>query len=313
MDKFNIEDYREKIAKSAIFIKDQVEAHFGNTFQPRVLIICGSGLGGITNRVATYPVPLKVPYAVIPGFKVSTVFGHEGSLLFGEIEGTPVVVMSGRLHGYEGHTIYDTVFPIRALHEFSQIATMGSLSNLIVTNAAGATNPDYTVCDLMCIIDHINIPGLAGAMHPLKGPNMDEYGPRFLALSDAYDLDLRRLLFQKQKELNIERKIHEGTYTFVSGPTFESRAEVRMIKAMGGDAVGMSTVPEVIVARHCGWKVLAMSLITNECVSDPPASVFDIDAVPLDKSLATHAEVLLNGTKASGDVEALVQAVVSEL
>ena len=309
MSGFDIEEQRSLIREAAGYLTKQLKAHFKDEqpYEPRTLIICGSGLGGITNRISHEGSgPLVIPYGSIPGFKESTVVGHFGSLMFGNMGTSPVVIMSGRLHGYEGHSIIETTFPIRALHE------MGHVKNLIVTNAAGGINPNFKACDLMCIYDHINFPGLAG-YHPLKGPNFDEYGPRFLALSDAYDLDLRKLLFAKMTELGINRPLHEGTYMFVSGPTFESRAESRMIRSLGGDAVGMSTVPEVIVARHCGWKVLAISLITNQCVVDPPSSALDKQSVPLCQGKATHSEVLENGKIASLDIERLIESVVSEL
>lgn len=307
---FDIEEERGKISIAANYLNDRLTIHMKDhptAEAPRVLIICGSGLGGISNRLERHDPPvLTIPYEEIPGFKRSTVPGHSGSLMFGKMQGTPVVLMNGRLHGYEGNTIWETVFPVRVINH------MGHTKTLIVTNASGGINPDFNACDMMCISDHINFPGLAG-LHPLKGPNFDELGPRFLPLSDAYDLDLRRLLFKKWKELQIERPLREGTYMFVSGPTFESRAESRMIRLLGGDAVGMSTVPEVIVARHCNWKVLALSLITNNCVLDPPASALDIEPVPLKEGIASHQEVLENGRIASMDVERLIEAVVGSL
>lgn len=309
-DILNVSQQREAITKAAAYISAILEPHFKNTTNfepPRTLIICGSGLGGISTKLSRdNPPPVTVPYQDIPGFKKSTVPGHSGTLMFGSMNGSPVVLMNGRLHGYEGNTLFETTFPIRVLNH------MGHVRNLIVTNAAGGINAKYQACDLMCIYDHLNIPGLAG-LHPLRGPNLDEDGPRFLALSDAYDLELRKLLFKKWKELKIQRPLHEGTYTFVSGPTFETRAESKMIRMLGGDAVGMSTVPEVIVARHCGWRVLALSLITNTCVVDSPASALDESPVPLEKGKATHAEVLENGKIASNDVQNLIAAVMGEL
>lgn len=307
---FDIEKERANIATAANFLNDRLSLHIKDYPElqlPKVLIICGSGLGGISNRLEQVNPPvLTVPYEEIPGFKRSTVPGHSGSLMFGHMKGTPVVLMNGRLHGYEGNTIWETVFPVRVINH------MGHTKLLIVTNASGGINPEFNACDMMCISDHINFPGLAG-LHPLKGPNFDELGPRFLPLSDAYDLELRKLLFKKWKDLEIARPLREGTYMFVSGPTFESRAESRMIQTLGGDAVGMSTVPEVIVARHCGWKVLALSLITNKCVLDPPASALDPNPVPLATGIASHAEVLENGRIASLDVERLIEALVGEL
>lgn len=303
----SIQEQRSIIHSAAEFLAARVKAHFLDEFRPRVLIICGSGLGGISNRISSdNPKPLEIRYDDIPGFKKSTVAGHQGSLVFGKMNGVPVVLMSGRLHGYEGHSLFDITLPIRVLHH------IGDVKQLIVTNAAGGINPNFNPCDLMCIYDHINLPGFAG-LHPLKGSNFDETGPRFLPLTDAYDLGLRKLLFKKKQELGIDRPLHEGTYMYVSGPTFETRAESRVIRLLGGDAVGMSTVPEIIVARHCGWKILALSLITNKCVIDPPPSALETENSSMDEGIASHAEVLENGKKASLDVEQLVAAVVSEL
>lgn len=306
MSSFDISEERALIKSADKYISEKIEQHFSEKFAPKTLIICGSGLGGISTRVSETPKPLVLPYSSIPGFKVSTVPGHNGELIFGFMNDSPVVLMNGRLHSYEGHSLVETVHPIRSLHMLNSIET------LIVTNAAGGINASFKTGDLMCVYDHINFPGLCG-FHPLRGPNFDEYGPRFLATSDAYDLELRKLLFAKQKELKIERTIHEGTYAFVHGPTFESRAESRFLRMAGADAVGMSTVPEVVTARHCGWKVLALSLITNECVVDPPASVRDEKPVPIQEGKATHAEVLENSAKASKDVQDLIYAIVAEL
>lgn len=303
----SIDEQLSVIHYAAEFLSARVKTHFPEEFRPRALIICGSGLGGISKKISTdNPKPLEVRYDDIPGFKKSTVAGHQGALIFGKMNGTPIVLMSGRLHGYEGHSHFDITLPIRALHH------MGDVNQLIVTNAAGGINPGFESCDLMCIYDHINLPGLAG-FHPLKGPNFDETGPRFLPLTDAYDLDLRKLLFKKKHELGMERPLHEGVYMYVSGPTFETRAETRLIRLLGADAVGMSTVPEIIVARHCGWKILALSLITNNCLIDPPPSALATGHPDMKEGIASHAEVLENGRKASLDVERLVAAVVSEL
>lgn len=269
---------------------------------PQVLIICGLGLGGIASKIDD---PLSIAYKDIPGFKSSTVAGHAGKLVFGTMGKTVVMCMVGRLHFYEGYDLKDTCFPVR-------LALLLGVKQMIVTNAAGGMNSLYKPGDLMIIDDHINLPGLAG-YHPLRGENLEQFGPRFLPLSDAYSLRLRKLFFSKKKELNIERTIHEGTYVYAAGPTFESRAEVRMIRAIGGDAVGMSTVPEVIVGRHCGIEVLAVSLITNAGVGDKPASAFDENPTPLDKDMASHDEVLETAGAASKDVEILVMSVVKDL
>lgn len=274
--------------------------------KPRVMIICGSGLGGIADILAPEP-KVEVPYNKIPGFKTSTVPGHAGKLVFGLI-GTnkvPVMCMVGRLHFYEGYSFQETTFPVR-------LAKLLGVEVLVVTNAAGGVNPDYVPGDLMIITDHINFPGMAG-YHPLRGPNMDNFGPRFQPLSDAYEHGLRKLFFEKKKELGITRKVYEGTYFFVAGPTFESRAEVRFICATGGDAVGMSTVPEVIIARHSGLRVLALSLITNAGVGEKPPTSFDEEPKPLDEGMASHAEVLESANEASKDVQKIFEHTINEL
>lgn len=268
--------------------------------KPVVGIICGSGLGGISNCIKEADV---IAYRDIPNFKQSTVQGHEGKLVIGRLGNTIVAAMSGRLHTYEGYDMQDTVFPVRVMHH------MG-IHTLIVTNAAGGLNPEYAVGDLMILNDHINFPGMAG-LHPLKGPNDERYGPRFLALSDAYDQELRARAYATAKRLNISRSIHEGTYVYVSGPTYESRAEVRFLKTAGGDAVGMSTVPEIIVARHCGIKVLAMSLITNKCVDERPPSARDNAEAALSVGKAEHQEVIDAANSAAKDVESLVIEMLS--
>ncbi|KAG0662731.1 hypothetical protein C6P45_001058 [Maudiozyma exigua] len=309
MSNFTITEEREKIKESSTFIKnflDTTRIEHPDLEYPTILIICGSGLGGIASRISSDTFSIAQAYAEIPYFKTSTVPGHVGRFLFGKMNGTSVVLMEGRLHSYEGYAIQDTVFPLRVLHE------LGTIKTVIIKNAAGGLNRDFKACDLMCINDHINLPGLAG-LHPLKGPNFEEYGPRFLPLSDAYDLELRKLLFKKMNDLNLPRTLHEGIYAFVSGPTFESRAESRMLHIMGADAVGMSTVPEVIVARHCGWKVLALSLITNVSVLDSTPKVTDHNPAAMDEGVASHTEVLENGKIASKDVERLIEAVVGDI
>ncbi|CDR46357.1 CYFA0S23e00166g1_1 [Cyberlindnera fabianii] len=272
-------------------------------FTPKALIICGSGLGGIGALIQS---PVEIYYPEIPGFQTSTVPGHEGKLVFGYIgtNKTPVMCMVGRLHFYEGYDFEETTFPVRVAKELG-------CEIVVVTNAAGGINAEYKPGDLMIIYDHLNIPGFSG-FHPLRGPNLEKYGPRFQPLSDAYDLELRKKFFNAAKDLGITRSIHEGTYFYVSGPTFESRAESRAIRILGGDAVGMSTVPEVIVARHCGLRVLALSLITNACVVDPPASAMDENPIALDTGMASHAEVLEYANAASKDVQKIIEATVNE-
>lgn len=293
--------------KAAFVIKGKLQPYaLTELVRPRVLIICGSGLGGIADILHAEP-RFEIDYDEIPGFQTSTVQGHAGKLVFGLIgeNKVPVVCMVGRLHFYEGYTFQQTTFPIRVCKKLK-------VSTVVVTNAAGGIDPSFKPGDLMIINDHINFPGLAG-YHALRGPNLDEFGPRFQPMSDAYSHDLRKRFFAKVKELGITRSIHEGTYFFAAGPTFESRAEVRMIRMMGGDAVGMSTVPEVIVARHCGMDVLALSLITNAALGDKPPSVLEENAKPLDEGMASHEEVLESANEASKDVQRLFSALLNEL
>lgn len=273
---------------------------------PRVLVICGSGLGGLVDMLEGDRV--EIAYGDIPGFKQLTVPGHAGRLVFGTIGSNlvPVMCMVGRLHAYEGYELRDTTFPVR-------VAAVLGVETLVVTNAAGGINPSYKPGDLMVINDHINFPGLAG-FHPLRGENLERFGPRFQPLSDAYDLALRQQVFALAKEVIARgRKVHEGVYIYYAGPTFETRAEVRLARAVGADAVGMSTVPEVIVARHSGLRVLAMLLITNAGVGDPPASALDPNPVALDKGMALHAEVLEEAAKAALDVQAIFRDTINSM
>lgn len=277
-----------------------------NAPKPRVLVICGSGLGGLASDVES---PLAIPYTDIPGFAASHVAGHRGELLFGTISGVPVLCMLGRFHYYEGHSLQTNTLPVR-------VAALLGVETLIVTNAAGGINSSYEPGHLMLLNDHINLPGLAG-VHPLRGANLDAFGPRFLPLSDPYDLDLRVLALRCANDLQLSTKVHEGVYCFVSGPTFETRAECRAIEALGGDAVGMSTVPEVVVARHCGMKVLGLSLITNSSQKTVPMLASDVLAgVPsVDQTLGmpSHAEVLDTAARSAEEVQRLIVAIIAAL
>ncbi|KAF8001583.1 hypothetical protein OXX80_005970 [Metschnikowia pulcherrima] len=300
-------EYLEVLSKAKASVEQKLQAYSGTPLtDPRVLIICGSGLGGIADILHSEP-RLEIKYDEIPGFQASTVAGHAGKLVLGLIgdNKVPVVCMVGRLHFYEGYNFQQTTFPIRLCKELG-------VCSVVVTNAAGGINENYKPGDLMIINDHINFPGLAG-YHALRGPNLDEFGPRFQPMSDAYNHSLRKLFFEKAKSLGVTRNIHEGTYFFAAGPTFESRAEVRMMRILGGDAVGMSTVPEVVVARHCGMEVLALSLITNAGVGEKPPSVFEENPKPLDDGMASHDEVLESANEASKDVQRIFEATINEL
>lgn len=284
---------------------------------PKALIICGSGLGGLSKLIKDdleHP-KLSISYADIPGFKQSHVPGHLGELIFGILgeNSTPVMCMVGRFHYYEGHSFCTNTLPIR-------VAKLLGVQYAVITNAAGGVNESFRPGDLMVIDDHINLPGLAG-QHPLRGLNLDTFGPRFLPLSDCYDFDLRLKFFRSAQSLGINRVIHEGTYCYVCGPTFESRAEVRMIRKLGADAVGMSTVPEAVVARHCGIKVFGLSLITNAALADKPPSAKAAYLSGLDPSdvrdqtdgMASHGEVLETANSAAADVERIVEHFISSL
>jgi xanthosine phosphorylase len=214
---------------------------------PRLALVLGSGLGGLAEAVAD---ATAIPYKELPGFPVGSVAGHAGRLVLGTLEGTPVVVLQGRAHLYEGIPASDLAVPVRT------VRALGA-ETLVLTNAAGSLNAAAGPGSLMALTDHINLMGA----NPLMGPNDDELGPRFVGLGDAYDFDLRARLRAAAEEEGIT--LNEGVYLAVAGPSFETPAEIRAFKVLGADAVGMSTVPEVIVARHCGLRVAAVSAITN--------------------------------------------------
>ena len=210
-------------------------------------LILGSGLGELATEVEN---PIIFNYKDIPHFPVSTVVGHAGRLVYGELCGKKVLIMDGRFHFYEGYPMETVTFPIR-LMKLLEVETM------IVTNSAGGSNPNFKPGDLMLITDHINITGT----NPLIGPNADSFGPRFPDMSHAYHVYGQEVVRKAAKEVGVE--LQEGVYTGLSGPTYETSAEVRMVQVLGGDAVGMSTVPEVIIANHSGIKVIGISCITN--------------------------------------------------
>lgn len=216
----------------------------------RVLIILGSGLGALADEVAN---AIRVPYADIPGFAQSTVQGHKGQFVIGALFGMPVAIMQGRMHFYEGHPLWQVTLPVR-------VARAMGATYMIVTNAAGGITREFNVADVMLITDHINLVGMAGH-NPLIGPNLDEYGPRFPEMTTAYDPELRRQAVRVAQEAGIA--LRQGVYACVAGPNFETPAELRFLRAIGADAVGMSTVHEVLVARHAGMRVLGLSGITN--------------------------------------------------
>ncbi|WP_028399539.1 purine-nucleoside phosphorylase [Ectobacillus panaciterrae] len=269
---------REHIEKAAAYLKQQ----FSTT--PAVGLILGSGLGVLADEIED---AVKVPYQEIPEFPVSTVEGHAGQLVFGTLRGVPVVAMQGRFHYYEGYDMQKVTFPVRVMKALG-------VEKLIVTNAAGGVNTSFAPGDLMILSDHINFMGT----NPLIGPNDSEFGVRFPDMSEAYCKELRSLAKQTAASLNIN--VQEGVYLAVTGPTYETPAEIRMFRTLGGDAVGMSTVPEVIAARHAGMKVLGIS-----CISNMAAGILD---QPLH-----HGEVIETTERVKANFLSLVKELVSQM
>ncbi len=228
-------------------------------FEPRVAVILGTGLGGLARALE---VETEIPYGEIPHFPLSTVESHEGRLLLGSLDGTPVVAMQGRFHRYEGYSLQEVTFPVRVMY------LLGART-LVVSGACGGMNPLWEPGDLVLLDDHINLLGDS----PLVGPNLDELGPRFPDMSEPYDRELQEMALEAAMERGI--RLHRGVYVAVTGPNLETRAEYRMLRALGADVVGMSTVPEVIVARHMGMRVLGITIITDACLPDAlePADV----------------------------------------
>jgi purine-nucleoside phosphorylase len=239
--------------------------------RPTVGLVLGSGLGPLAEQIEQAD---TIPYDEIPHFPVSTVAGHAGRLVIGKLAGVTVCAMQGRFHFYEGYSLAQVTLPIRVMRQLG-------IQTLILTNAAGGVNQDFAVGDLMLLEDHINFVGLAG-QNPLRGPNLDEFGVRFPPMNRAYTRELRHLAQAVATEAGLP--LRRGVYTFVAGPNFETPAEIRFLRTIGTDAVGMSTVPEAIVAHHAGMAVLAISTITNLCID-----VVDAEGEP------SHEEVQAAG------------------
>jgi purine-nucleoside phosphorylase len=252
--------------------------------RPEVAVILGTGLGGLAKEIA---VEATVEYADIPGFPLSTVESHAGRLLYGTLGGRTVVAMQGRFHRYEGYSLQQVTFPVRVLRALG-------VETLVVSNACGGMNPLWAAGDLMMIADHINLLG----DNPLIGPNDDRLGVRFPDMSEPYDAALRTLAREVAADLRLV--LREGVYVAVPGPNLETRAEYRMLRALGADVVGMSTVPEVIVAVHAGMRVLGLSIITDQCLPDAlePANV---------------ATIIATAGRAEPRLTALVRGVVERL
>jgi len=254
---------------------------------PRIGLILGTGLGRLAEAVQQ---PTILPYPELPDWPVSTVAGHAGRLVIGELDGQALLVMQGRIHFYEGYDMAQVTLPVRVMQRLG-------IEILIVTNAAGAINPGFEPGDVMLITDHLNLAGMAG-LNPLIGPNLDEFGPRFPDMSRAYDRALCELTRQVAKQT--VTLLHEGVYVGLSGPSFESPADLRFLRTAGADAVGMSTVPEVIVARHGGTRVLGFSGISNKANLDG-------------NTVTSHEEVLASGGVIVPKLEILIRGVLRAL
>lgn len=254
---------------------------------PRAALILGSGLGALVS--ASEPTAV-IPYRELPNWPISTVQGHEGRLVIGILEGQPVLMMQGRVHYYEGYSMSQVVLPVRVMQRLG-------IECLIVTNAAGAVNPDFEPGDLMIITDHLNLVGMTGE-NPLRGPNLDEIGPRFPDMSRPYDPQLIELARQAAVEEDLH--LHKGVYAYLAGPSFESPAELRYLRGIGADAVGMSTVPEVITARHGGMRVLGISTISNKANLDG-------------NTVTTHEEVLAAGEIIVPRLTSLIKGIIRRM
>jgi purine-nucleoside phosphorylase len=253
---------------------------------PKFGLVLGSGLSPLAEGVED---SVSFAYPELPHFPESTVAGHAGRFVIGYLEGQPVVVMQGRAHYYEGYSMAEITFPVRVMQVLG-------IETLIVTNAAGGLDPAFHAGDVMSITDHINLIGMAG-LNPLRGPNVDELGPRFPDMSDPYDDELGAIARQVAQEERLP--FHEGVYICLAGPSYETMADLRFLRTVGADAVGMSTVPEVTVARHGGTRVLGLSGITN---------VLPVEGGPVVET--SHEEVLEAGKKLAPRIETIIRGVL---
>ena len=257
------------------------------SYRPRVGLILGSGLNDLADSVQKSDI---IPYADLPNWPISTVQGHAGRLVIGELDGQIVLVMQGRIHFYEGYSMSQITLPVRVMQRLG-------LEMLIVTNAAGGVNDNFVPGDVMLITDNLNLMGMTGA-NPLMGPNIDELGPRFPDMSQAYDRELMGIARLVASQENVQ--LREGVYCGLSGPSFEGPADLRFLRMIGADAVGMSTVPEVIVARHGGTRVLGFSGISNKANLDG-------------STVTTHDEVIEAGKTISPKIETIIRGVLRAL
>ena len=277
----------EQVASTGLYERAEHAARIirsRTTETPRVAIVLGSGLGGFADD---FDEPVGIPYEEIPGFARSTAEGHAGRLVIGKIDQVPLVAMQGRVHFYEGYSLEQVTFPIRAFK-------LLGIKTLILTNAAGGVNVQLTQGALMVLSDHLNLMG----DNPLRGPNDSRFGPRFPDLTSAYSPELQEIVVEEAKALGVE--IRRGIYAALSGPSYETPAEIHLLRALGADAVGMSTVPEVIVARQMNMEVLGISCITNMAagISDQPIN---------------HEEVMATGDRVRETFTQLLRRVVSRV
>ena len=268
----------EKLTETTEFLKKY------NTNQAKTGVVLGSGLGDFVQEIETQH---EIPYSKIPHFPVSTVQGHSGKLIFGSIAGKPIIAMAGRFHFYEGYAVEDVVFPIRVMKFLG-------VENLFLSNAAGGVNADFTIGDLMIIKDHISF----GTKNPLIGKNDERFGPRFPDMSEPYNKELIKKAKDIGRRLNIDLK--EGVYFCATGPTFETRAEYRVVQILGADVVGMSTVQEVIVARHMKMNVFAMSVVTDIGIRE-------------EENVITHEEVLQAAKEAEPKFSRIFRELIASL
>lgn len=274
---------RNQIEEAAAAVRQHTDV------QPSLGLILGSGLSGLAEEVEN---PVIISVDQIPHWPTSTVAGHSGRIVIGQLEGRDVLVLQGRVHFYEGYSMQQITLPVRVMQELG-------METLIVTNAAGGINASFTPGDLMLISNHLNFPGMAG-FNPLRGPNDAAVGPRFPDMTEPYDLELRQMAREVAESLDFTPQ--EGVYSFVAGPSYETPAELLYLRNAGGDAVGMSTVPSVIVARHAGVRVLGISTITNMAIPDPEPG-----------TVQSHEEVLETGKIVIPRLTALIHGVVANL
>ena len=277
MQELSVSELRQCYKETADYLRGRM------TDSPKTAIILGSGLGRLAEEIQR---DLEIPYSEIPHFPVSTVEGHSGKLIFGRLGNTSIMAMEGRFHFYEGYCMREVTYPVRIMYELG-------VENLFVSNAAGGVNPAFSIGDIMLISDHINF----FPENPLRGQNVGP-GPRFPSMDNAYDKEFIRMAKEIAEREGI--KVHEGVYLGTQGPTFETPAEYRMFSAMGADTVGMSTVPEVIVAVHCGIRVFGISVVT------------DLGGF-VEAQKVSHEDVLEAANSAQPKMTAIMKGIIAQL